>query len=179
MNDADARSRWNGLAAVIAALVGFLALAVSAYTAYIQRQQTRAQVWPRLLVGFRPADRVVAIYDKGMGPAIVRSVQVYVDGKPQPDWNHVITALNLGLSERPKFSTIGSVVISPGEELHLIKFASDEDFAKAAGRSVDLRICYCSVLDDCWVMDEREKAPALHFQEAKSCPVDPASDFTE
>ncbi len=179
MSAANTRSGWNGPAAVIASLVGFLALAVSAYTAYIQRQQTRAQVWPRLLVGARPADRVIAIYDKGMGPAIVRSVQVYVDGKPQPDWDHVIAAQNLGLSERPKFSTIGSVVISPGEELHLIKFANDGDFAKAVFKTPELRICYCSVLDDCWVMDEREKTPALLFQEVKSCPVDPASDFTE
>ncbi len=32
--------------AVIATLVGFLALCVSGYTAYMQRQQVRAAVWP-------------------------------------------------------------------------------------------------------------------------------------
>src|SRR5207249_10979872 len=34
--------------AVIATLVGFLALCVSGYTAYMQRQQVRAAVWPIL-----------------------------------------------------------------------------------------------------------------------------------
>jgi len=34
--------------AVIATLVGFCALCVSAYTAYVQRQQVRAAVWPIL-----------------------------------------------------------------------------------------------------------------------------------
>lgn len=34
--------------AVIATFVGFLALCVSAYTAYMQRQQVRAAVWPIL-----------------------------------------------------------------------------------------------------------------------------------
>jgi len=32
--------------AVIATLMGFLALCVSGYTAYMQRQQVRAAVWP-------------------------------------------------------------------------------------------------------------------------------------
>jgi len=178
---AASRSNWNGLAAVIAALVGFLALMVSAYTAYIQRQQTRAQVWPRLLVGDRPADRLVVIYNKGMGPAIVRSVQVYVDGRPQPDWDHVVAAQGYKLSAPPKSSTIGSVVISPGEELHLLRFASDADFTQAiyGDKSAELRICYCSVLNDCWVMDDRQKNPAFRVVEVESCPVDAAVDFTE
>jgi hypothetical protein len=34
--------------AVIATFVGFLALCVSGYTAYMQRQQVRAAVWPIL-----------------------------------------------------------------------------------------------------------------------------------
>ncbi|PYI74927.1 MAG: hypothetical protein DMF04_11625 [Verrucomicrobia bacterium] len=34
--------------AVIATLVGFCALCVSGYTAYMQRQQVRAAVWPIL-----------------------------------------------------------------------------------------------------------------------------------
>jgi len=33
---------------VIATLVGFLALSISSYTAYMQRQQVRASVWPIL-----------------------------------------------------------------------------------------------------------------------------------
>ena len=175
------RGAWNGLAAVIAALVGFLALLVSAYTAYIQRQQTRAQVWPRLLVGNRPADRLVVVYDKGMCPAIIRSVRISVDGHPQPDWDHVVAAMGLKLSELPKYSTISSVVISPGEELHLLKFASDADYAQAMAspRQPAVQICYCSVLNDCWIMDDQQKSPALRLREVDGCPADPALDFTE
>jgi hypothetical protein len=178
---ADSRGQWNGLAAVIAAFVGFLALVVSAYTAYVQRQQTRAQVWPRLLVGNRPADRLVAVYNKGMGPAIVRNVQIYVDGRPQPDWTHVVSAMGLHLGEEMKVSTLTSVVISPGEELHLLKFAGDADYAQfmQARKVPEMRVCYCSVLDDCWAMDERQRNPVLQIQEVKSCPLDPAVDFKE
>src|SRR5262245_57135936 len=44
------RRNWDAYAAVIATLVGLLALVVSAFTAYVQRQQLRAQVWPHLTV---------------------------------------------------------------------------------------------------------------------------------
>ena len=41
--------RWDAVAAIIASLVGLLALVVGGYTAYIQREQVQAQVWPYLL----------------------------------------------------------------------------------------------------------------------------------
>lgn len=174
----SSRNAWNGLAAVIAAFVGFLALLVSAYTAYIQRQQTRAQVWPRLLLGVRPDQREFLLYNKGIGPAIVRTVQVYVDGKPQRDWNQVVAAMDLKLSAPPVYSTLGTIVVSPGEELHVLKFANEADFAQAvnAAKRPYMRICYCSALEDCWVMDERRQ-PLI--EDGAGCPADPAADFTE
>jgi hypothetical protein len=39
---------------VIAAGIGLLALLVAGYTAYLQRQQVRAQVWPRVEVMRKP-----------------------------------------------------------------------------------------------------------------------------
>ena len=49
--------RYDAIAAVIATLVGMLALLVAGYTAYIQRQQVRAQVWPWLVAGNNDNDR--------------------------------------------------------------------------------------------------------------------------
>jgi hypothetical protein len=37
--------------AIVATLVGIFALCISAYTAYVQRQQVRAQVYPILELG--------------------------------------------------------------------------------------------------------------------------------
>ncbi len=93
-NGARARN-WDALAALIAALIGVLALLVSGYTAYIQRQQVRAQVWPYLLVGNYDPERAIGVLNKGVGPAIVGSVQVFVDGKPQRTWKQVFAALGL------------------------------------------------------------------------------------
>ena len=46
--ESEARRRVIRYETVITTLVGFLALCVSGYTAYMQRQQVRAAVWPIL-----------------------------------------------------------------------------------------------------------------------------------
>src|SRR3954467_8259149 len=89
------RRNWDGVAAVIAAFVGLLALCVSGYTAYLQRQQVRAQVWPYLESGISSSKRSVTLFNKGVGPAIIGSVHVLVDGKPQRNWPAVFRALGL------------------------------------------------------------------------------------
>ena len=69
--------------AVIATLVGFCALCVSAYTAYVQRQQVRAAVWPILEFDSSNAPDIhFTLANKGVGPAIIRHVIVMVDGQP-------------------------------------------------------------------------------------------------
>src|SRR6185437_17093277 len=117
----DRKARdWNALAAIVASLIGLMALVVSGYTAYVQRQQVRAQVWPYLMVGYADIERARIVFNKGVGPALVRSVQIFVDGKPQPDWSHVMSAL--GLSDRISYqqSTLGNNVLSANEKLDVL-----------------------------------------------------------
>ena len=109
---------WDALAAVLAAGIGFLALVVSGYTAYIQRQQVRAQVWPYLIAGNDDGNDSIFVYNKGVGPAIVKTAQVFVDGKPQPDWAHVLAALGLP-DHRYSQSTLNPGVISAGEQVSI------------------------------------------------------------
>lgn len=73
------------------------------------------------------------------------------------------------------------MVISPGEELHLLKFASDADYAQfmQSPKVPEMRVRYCSVLDECRAMDERRMNPVLQIQEVRSCPLDPAVDFKQ
>src|SRR5437660_7763400 len=77
--------------AVIATLVGFLALCVSGYTAYMQRQQVRAAVWPILeFYSSNAPDIHFTLANKGVGPAIIRHVMVKVDGQPVKTWWKVL-----------------------------------------------------------------------------------------
>jgi hypothetical protein len=150
--------RWDATAAVIASLVGLLALVVAGYTAYIQRQQVRAQVWPWLVAGNNDNERSIEILNKGVGPAIVRSAQVFVDGRPQPDWQHVLKALGT-VPRTYSQSTLNPNVLTPGEKVPAIVFADGDDYKRfkeaAVQRLTLVNICYCSTLDECWMYSDK------------------------
>ena len=57
-------------------------MCVSAYTAYMQRQQVRAMVWPILEFDSSNAPIHFTLANKGVGPAIIRHVIVKVDDQP-------------------------------------------------------------------------------------------------
>src|SRR5438309_10025234 len=77
--------------AVIATLVGFCALCVSAYTAHVQRQQVRAAVWPVLEFDTSNAPDIhFTLANTGVGPAIIRHVIVKVDGQPVRNWKEAL-----------------------------------------------------------------------------------------
>lgn len=148
--------RWDGVAAIIAACVGLLALVVSGYTAYIQRQQVRAQVWPYLEAGNDDGNHAIFVYNKGVGPAIVKSAQVFIDGKPQTNWANVLAALGLPPHNYVQ-STLNPNVISPGEQVRVIGFFDDEHWKVFRSGAVDrmtMNICYCSTLDECWMYSD-------------------------
>src|SRR5262249_40176541 len=71
---------------LIATIVGFLALCVSGYTAYMQRQQVRAAVWPILEFDSSNGPIQFVLANKGVGPAIIKHVIVKVDDQPVKNW---------------------------------------------------------------------------------------------
>jgi len=164
---------WDALAAIIAALIGILALLVSGYTAYVQRQQVRAQVWPYLMTANYDNESAIKLLNKGVGPAIVKSMRVLVDGKPQHGWRQVTTAL--GLEHVPlRTSTITDNVISGGEVVQMLVFGDADAyhrFRKESASRSGIEICYCSTLDDCWVYDAVDPAARATQKQVDSCPV--------
>lgn len=179
--------RWDALAAVIASLVGFLALLVAGYTAYIERytaeiqtKQVQAQVWPWLAAGNNDNEGSIEVTNKGVGPAIVRSAQVLVDGKPQPDWLHVLKAL--GTVHTYSQATLNPNVFAPGETVPVIQFADKEDYKQFKAAAVThltlIDICYCSTLGECWMYSDRHlvgyKSLAQLVKPVAQCPKLPS-----
>jgi hypothetical protein len=162
---------WDGLAAVIAAFVGLLALLVSGYTAYLQRQQVRAQVWPYLEPGMSSSRREISLFNKGVGPAIIRSVQVLVDGKPQRNWPAAFAALGIDFGHHIPYSTVNGVVIPANDHVTQLLFPTSEDFNRYAHEvdRVVLKLCYCSSLGDCWSYDGAAATPAETRQPVAAC----------
>ncbi len=173
--------RRDALAAVVATLVGALALAVSAYTAYLQRMQVRAQVWPYLLTADYDTESTIKLLNKGVGPAIVRSMHVWVDGKPQPTWRAVVDALGF---ERItlRTSTISDNVVSGGEVVPMLVFPDNETyrrFRSERAKRIGMQICYCSTLDECWVYGSRDPQSDLLQEAVDRCPAASADAFAD
>jgi hypothetical protein len=165
---------WDALAAVVAALIGFLALLVSGYTAYVQRQQVRAQVWPFLLIGYADPDRSIIVMNKGVGPARVRAMRVTVDDQPKRDWNEVLQAMGIDSDDKLTRSTVSGNVMSPGERIEAVQLpdaASYERFRLAAQKRMKITVCYCSTLEECWLRDR--KARTQVSVEVEACPAWP------
>ncbi len=177
--------KWDAVAAIIASLVGFLALLVAGYTAYIERytaniqvRQVQAQVWPYLITGNNDLSQSLVVDNKGMGPAIVRSVQVRIDGKPQQSWNQVLATLGMPPHHFAQ-TTVNQYVLSPGEQLQAVRFpekTSWQRFHDAALNRLAVDICYCSTLDECWISSNGNiigppsMALQLRVQRVDQCP---------
>jgi hypothetical protein len=171
--------RWDAVAAILAALIGFLALVVSGYTAYVQRQQVRAQVWPYLILTNYDTDRSLNVFNKGVGPAIMRSARVRVDGKPQPDWNHVLDALAVPNPRKHYISTIHVNVLSAGEHTAIITFEDESVyrvFRDAALERMKTDLCYCSTLGDCWTYSDTIFGNAPNVEPVAECAALPERD---
>ncbi|MGH8184571.1 MAG: hypothetical protein ACREPH_13020 [Rhodanobacteraceae bacterium] len=167
--------RWDAAAAIIASLVGLLALIVAGYTAHIQRQQVRAQVWPYLIWANSDNQTEYMWFNKGVGPAVIKSVQVLVDGNPQHNWDGVLHAMRLnGINVNQ--STLNRNVLSAGEKLDWLKFQDHADFQKFRAAThharLDFKVCYCSTLGDCWVVDSPRRDGKIRVPVGK-CPAIP------
>lgn len=174
------RRDWSGLSAVIAALIGLLALLVSGYTAWLQRQQVRAQVWPRLLLMSSDTQQELLVMNKGVGPAVVRSLRVTVDGVVQRDWAALARALDLAPKDFVQ-STVNGTVLSGGERYVMANFperAVWERVRPQLGR-VARRLCYCSTLDECWIVESGGARREDGYRAVPRCERNEAEEFND
>jgi len=100
----------------IAIFIALLAVCVAGYTAYMQRQQVRAQVWPILeFESSNGPDIHFTLSNKGVGPAIIRHVIVKVDDQPVKNWNEVLDKFLGPVKHRYSESDMGGRVFAPNE----------------------------------------------------------------
>lgn len=149
--------RWDAFAAVIASLVGLLALAIAAYTAYVQRTQLRAQAWPHLRLEYSSVDVSFSARNEGSGPARIAAVRVTLNGAPVKTWQDI--KKTTGLTELTYvMSTFSFGVLLSGSVFTIAK-AADSAQSRAAfaelfpdgKHALSITVCYCSILDECWV----------------------------
>jgi hypothetical protein len=168
---------------IIVTLIGVCALFVSGYTAYVQRQQVRAAVWPIVEYGSSNEPKIRFTLDnKGVGPAIIRNVIIRVDGEPVRNWQEALQKL-IGPGEyKFTLSSMNGHVLAAGESMDILvphnfdgtPLASDKSnplwIALNKERSrVGIEICYSSTLGDCWTL-RRDANNRSTTTETGTCP---------
>lgn len=145
---------------LVSAVVAFAAVAVMVWSACIERAHNRLSVTPRLsfsicyeLPGLRAG---VYLENKGIGPALIESVEVWVDGTKRPidspvDWSRICQSVGLKV-DWLIFSMFDLCdAIQVGERFPLI--TSDRDILRddqlghlaAAIKRLDIRVEYRSM----------------------------------
>ena len=176
---------------VIATIVGFLALCVSGYTAYMQRQQVRAATWPILEFDTSNGPIQFMLANKGVGPAIVKHVIVKVDDQPVKNWYDALEKI-LGPGYHPgEEADISGHVFSAGEARNVftphgpdgspLKFDKSNPLWEKLNTDrnrVTVEICYCSTLGECWTLRAGGTKPGFTTP-ARECPTSSAITFQQ
>ncbi|MFN8341624.1 MAG: hypothetical protein U0V64_08160 [Cyclobacteriaceae bacterium] len=162
------RAKWRPdfIVAALAVMIGLLTMIVYIYQARVMSRQLHASVWPYLEVVFSQGEAGLAIYviNKGVGPAMVRQNEILVDGVR---WTEdTIDSLLVSMVGRPinrTFTTVQGSVVMAGEKIPflLVPTPADAVALDSAFRHhrLEMRLCYCSIYDDCWRTDNGRVQP--------------------
>ncbi len=154
---------WQNVLAVIGILVGAIALYAAITESAAVRQQTAASVWPFLQltiddhVSAEDANFSIRFTNVGVGPARVGQLRLVIAG--QPVRNLAELAGEAGALEDISRNFISNRVVSPGESITMLSTRNPERvryFQRVvADAESSLSYCYCSIFDECWLVESR------------------------
>ena len=102
----------------------------------------------------------------GLGPAILKSFEVDIDGISHSNWESVIQALGVvGVGENipgVEFRVIRPGLVLEASEKKKILFVEPGEFSSVLFKNnerVKIRACYCSLYDECWETERWNDEP--------------------
>jgi hypothetical protein len=146
------------MVAMGAIMISLATLAVYIYQAKIMQSQQHTSVWPYIewTMTVSSVDGIyLSVVNKGVGPAIIKSTELYMDGKLVGSSKDMINKLTNGKMDSIGLftQTIDKRVISPGEELRLFHMSGkrllNTEFGNFFER-IKYKIRYESIYGDCW-----------------------------
>ncbi|MEM7574700.1 MAG: hypothetical protein AAF433_17475 [Bacteroidota bacterium] len=145
---------------IVALIISVLALVVSVYETNLMAEQQRATVWPYLYIikNFKEDRFQLQLENNGTGPAIIESVEVSYHGQLVEDYFELLELFQPGHqvdSSTLRFSRLSEQVIRSGASRSIFEAYWSEEFIEMLEQfnEVDIKINYCSVLNECWVYD--------------------------
>ncbi|HEX3671612.1 MAG TPA: hypothetical protein VHT92_07920 [Candidatus Cybelea sp.] len=169
--------------ALIAACVVFISVAslwVAVRSSEIQQKTLAASVWPYLEMGTSDTTdnggRIIlfTIKNQGVGPALVHWMVLSYRGRVYGDARLLLRAC-CSFTGPVITTTVHGRVIAGRESIDFIKVLpaamSAQQFLRIDGAAAEIehQACYCSVLDECWILASRKNGPAP----VRSCGASP------
>jgi hypothetical protein len=178
----EKRFRFDLFIALCALAISTIAALASVYQTRVIARQLSATVWPYISLEhtYSGAGAELSIINVGLGPALIRSAWLESGGKFYDSWGSLTGAdvrkarqLHWQLTMRER-SIDGSSVLSAGASRPLITaygIGPGADLATRTIENLDVRICYCSLLGQCWMVEAKQTAGPTP---QSSCPHGPA-----
>ncbi|MFO1252790.1 hypothetical protein [Inhella sp.] len=187
--------RWLDMAAAgCAIVVSVISLFLAIHHGQVMKEMAEANArmvtatsWPWVgtgtsnLNGEGKPEIALSVVNKGIGPARVQGVQMRYEGK---DLAHAAELLEhccgaaRTAGETPKLmditSGVNGEVLRPGERVDMLRVPKEGSDAEAWSRlnrerfKVSLRICYCSVFDECWTT----RTDSNEVDKVQACPAE-------
>ena len=149
------------ITAISAVFIGVCAIGISLYETSLIRQAQKGSVWPALGGGYSYNQDGFSylLENAGVGPAIIEYILVEVDDEPIETWTEYFDKLNVDIGSYLLTQASGRI-ISPQSQVDILVIPPQEDIDQIANEQsrVNVEICYCSVYDDCWIVNMKERA---------------------
>lgn len=173
----EKRFRLDFVIALGALVISTVAAVATVYQTHVIAQQFSATVWP--YVSFddttSPWSFEIDLRNDGLGPAIVRSVSITLDGKPQASLETLLVRLNeeqpqavatiraalrAGAKLQVTTSTPKAGLVVPANAQHVVirvQGAVLVHYIAPAFKRVGISLCYCSLTGTCWTQSHQTR----------------------
>jgi hypothetical protein len=184
----DRAFRLDFFIAIAALVVSILTTGTLVYQTHVIEEQYSSAIWPYLGLNTttNPSSVEVSLANNGLGPALIRSAQLTIDGRLASSWTPLVTVVHQDAASAvhrkrvPIVSSVGSMdrstAIRPGENYHMYSIFLPKDVPLTAitRHKVSIDLCYCSLNGHCWrLIASPGVSNGATPQDATSCPDGP------
>ncbi|ABE54067.1 conserved hypothetical protein [Shewanella denitrificans OS217] len=153
------------IVALSALLIGLVTAFTSIYSAYVDRAYSRASVWPRIEISrnFGAETFGYNVTNSGTGPAMINYAKVNYDSTFIKSWS------DIDVFDKVIQSHVGNRILSSQQTIQPLVYQGDKvKDILIADEMIGIELCYCSIYDECWVIDRENRPKPVEYCEAKT-----------
>ncbi len=155
----------------LAVLMSMVSIFIAVHHGQTMEKLVEANSWPNIsyMTGNEmpgaPRTITLSIRNTGVGPARIDAFEVFYDDKPVRNFTELLQACCDATSPNFSMSVVRNEVLPARDEIDFATFSAGPnkpDIWEALDKKrfgVRVRVCYCSVFDECWARDSRQPRP--------------------